>query len=156
MAFVKHQGIDPRIDYWEDSERNVLTIVADSSQEVVRVLFFSEPDALTKEELLKEAQGLYPDRSVVLSEEFDKNQTIVAEMTDRSELSKRPLPEENKRYSQRDVIIVGGAGYYSYRPNGYLCDPTPTLRSLEPRKPPPPTSPTGINRKGKPAKHWQR
>lgn len=152
MAFVKRQGFDPLIDYWVDIERDVLTVVADASAEEIAILFYSDPDTITKQEILEEMQALYPTRPVNFSRDTDKYQDALRKM------GFGVIPHE-ERQRQREVIVVGGRDlYYSH----FLKGGEPTqfrqgmkLRPLEPRKPPP-VSAIGINRKGKPAKHWER
>lgn len=155
MGFVKRQGFDPLIDYWIDIERDVLTVVTDIRSVEVVIMFYSDPDTVPKEQILKEMQDLYPDRPVNFSKDTDKYQAALRKMG-------FGVISEEERQRQKEIIVVGGTNFNLYAKH-FLGDAGPTqfrtypkLKSLEPRKPPPPVSPTGINRKGKPAKHWQR
>jgi len=154
MTFVKHQGIDPRIDYWVDVDRDALTVVVNASDVEVAIMFYSDPDTVPKEQILKEMQDLYADRPVSFSKDTDKYQAALRKM------GYGVIPHE-ERVRQKEIILVGAANYNLYA-NHFLTGGEPTqfrtvlkVRPLEPRRPPP-VSPTGVNRQGKPAKHWQR
>lgn len=118
MAFEKQMRNLYGYDIWMDWEKPRLgtTIAVFEGPDNVQILYWTDPSELTKEEALAETKALYPDREVVFHDKIDAHQAMVPRIVkEGGGIVEVPAPNSDRNYGRRELVVIGGNQYYSYK-----------------------------------------
>ena len=120
MAFEKQMRTIYGYDIWMDWEKPRLgtTIAVFEGPDNVQILYWADPSELTKEEVLAETKALYPGRTVTFHDKIDEHQVMVPRIIQEGGGIVKEQEMGQGGYGRRELVIIGGGMYCSYRPFG--------------------------------------